>query len=114
MAGPELRLDPRFTQDSRAPGESARLLTKVSGLDVMTDMLILQSSVAYLSTFYCRADLGKRVAIFFSATSLAGAFSGLLAAALVQMEGLGGKRGWAWIFIMCVSCMPHTHRVLPQ
>jgi hypothetical protein len=44
--------------------------------------------------------MGKRVAIFFSATSLAGAFSGLLAAAIVNMDGVGGKRGWAWIFIM--------------
>lgn len=62
-----------------------------------------QSSITYLSTFYCRADLGKRVAFFFSATSLAGAFSGLLAAALLNMEGLGGKRGWQWIFIMYVA-----------
>jgi MFS family permease len=46
--------------------------------------------------------LGKRVAIFFSATSLAGAFSGLLAAAILNMDGKGGKAGWAWIFILYV------------
>ncbi|RSH90376.1 hypothetical protein EHS25_000981 [Saitozyma podzolica] len=65
-----------------------------------TEGAILPSSITYLSTFYCRSDLGKRVAFFFSATSLAGAFSGLLAAALLNMEGLGGKRGWQWIFII--------------
>lgn len=31
---------------------------------------------------------------------LSGAFSGLLATAIVHMEGIGGKRGWAWIFIL--------------
>lgn len=61
---------------------------------------ILPCCMTYLSSFYTRTRLGKRTAFFFSATSLAGAFSGLLAAAILNMEGLGGKRGWAWIFIM--------------
>ncbi|KAL7422803.1 hypothetical protein Q5752_002099 [Cryptotrichosporon argae] len=61
---------------------------------------ILPGSIAYLSTFYRRRDLGKRVAFFYSATSLAGAFSGLLAAAIIHMDGKGGKKGWQWIFIL--------------
>ncbi|THU80545.1 MFS general substrate transporter [Dendrothele bispora CBS 962.96] len=56
--------------------------------------------VLYLSGFYTRKELSLRVAIFFSAASLAGAFSGLLAAAIVLMDGLRGKAGWAWIFIL--------------
>ncbi len=36
----------------------------------------------------------------FSATSLASAFSGLLAAAIIHMEGVGGRHGWAWVFIL--------------
>ena len=52
--------------------------------------------------FYSRSEMGKRVALFFSATSLAGAFSGLLAAAILNMDGKGGKAGWAWIFILYV------------
>ena len=36
---------------------------------------ILPGSITYLSTFYTRADMGKRIAFYFSATSLAGAFS---------------------------------------
>jgi len=59
-----------------------------------TEGAILPSLVTVLSTFYPRQQLGKRLAILFCATSLAGAFSGLLAAALVLMEGLGGRRGW--------------------
>ena len=41
-----------------------------------------------------------RVAMFFSAASLAGAFSGLLAAAILKMDGIQGKPGWAWIFLL--------------
>ena len=31
---------------------------------------------------------------------MAGSFGGLLAAAIAQMDGVGGKTGWAWIFIL--------------
>lgn len=54
----------------------------------------------YLSAWYKRRELGVRAAIFFSAAALAGSFGGLLAAAIALMDGIGGKRGWAWIFIL--------------
>ncbi|KAK5077705.1 hypothetical protein LTR24_009404 [Lithohypha guttulata] len=54
----------------------------------------------YLSCWYKRSELGIRAAIFFSAAALAGSFGGLLAAAIAQMDGVGGKPGWAWIFII--------------
>jgi len=54
----------------------------------------------YLSCWYKRSELGIRAATFFSAAALAGSFGGLLAAAIAQMEGVGGKPGWAWIFII--------------
>lgn len=56
--------------------------------------------VLYLSTFYTRRELQLRIALFFSAASLSGAFSGLLAYGLIRMDGVGGKPGWAWIFIV--------------
>ncbi|KAF5377027.1 hypothetical protein D9757_007751 [Collybiopsis confluens] len=56
--------------------------------------------VLYLSTFYTRKELATRVAVFFSTASLSGAFSGLLAAAIVKMNGIGGRPGWAYIFIL--------------
>lgn len=40
------------------------------------------------------------VSIFFSAASLSGAFSGLLAFGIVNLDGVGNKAGWAWIFIL--------------
>lgn len=75
--------------------------------------------VLYLSGFYKRSELNLRysaifhmeniywrgisIALFFSAASLSGAFSGLLAAAIENLDGVGGKPGWAWIFIL-VCC----------
>ncbi|KAJ0420970.1 major facilitator superfamily domain-containing protein [Aspergillus carlsbadensis] len=56
--------------------------------------------VLYLSGFYRRHELQVRIALFFSAASLSGAFSGLLAAAIQQMDGIRGLRGWQWIFIL--------------
>jgi hypothetical protein len=41
-----------------------------------------------------------RIATFFASASLANAFSGLLAAAIDQLDRMGGKPGWAWIFIL--------------
>ncbi|KAF8185966.1 MFS general substrate transporter [Pholiota molesta] len=56
--------------------------------------------VLYLSGFYTRKELSLRIALFFSSASLSGAFSGLLAAAIENMHGVGGRPGWAWIFIL--------------
>ena len=54
----------------------------------------------YLSCWYRRDEFGIRAAIFFSAAAVSGSFGGLLAAAIGKMGGIGGKEGWAWIFIL--------------
>ncbi|KAL5495356.1 hypothetical protein ACEPAI_819 [Sanghuangporus weigelae] len=54
----------------------------------------------YLSCWYKRSELGTRVAFFFTSATVAGAFGGLLAAAIAEMDGIGGKKGWEWIFII--------------
>lgn len=56
--------------------------------------------VLYLSGFYRRHELQMRIGLFFSAAAMSGAFSGLLAAAIVQMDGISGLAGWRWIFIL--------------
>ncbi|KAM0807775.1 putative Major facilitator superfamily domain-containing protein [Seiridium cardinale] len=38
--------------------------------------------------------------MFFSAASIAGAFSGLLAFGISKMDGVGNLEGWRWIFIL--------------
>jgi len=40
------------------------------------------------------------MALFFSAATLAGAFGGILARGIAEMNGVGGKSAWAWIFIL--------------
>ncbi|KAJ7492005.1 MFS general substrate transporter [Mycena latifolia] len=61
----------------------------------------LYPGMAYhLSCWYKRSELGIRTALFTSATTLSGAFGGLLAAAISNMDGVGGKPAWAWIFIL--------------
>ncbi|KAJ5820462.1 hypothetical protein N7474_006053 [Penicillium riverlandense] len=54
----------------------------------------------FLSCWYKRSEFGVRMALFFSAAALAGSFGGLLAAAISKMDGVGGRAGWAWIFIL--------------
>jgi sugar phosphate permease len=54
----------------------------------------------YLSCWYKRSEFGIRAAIFFSAAAVAGSFGGLLAWAIERMEGIGGRHGWSWIFII--------------
>ncbi|TFK69373.1 MFS general substrate transporter [Pluteus cervinus] len=54
----------------------------------------------YCSTFYPRNMLNTRITLFFSAASISGAFSGLLAYGIINMDGVGHKPGWAWIFIL--------------
>lgn len=54
----------------------------------------------YITRFYRREECGIRMATFFSAATLAGAFGGVLARGIAEMDGVGGKPAWAWIFIL--------------
>ncbi|EAS30499.1 MFS transporter [Coccidioides immitis RS] len=53
-----------------------------------------------MGMWYKRSEAQKRFSFFFSSTTLAGAFGGLLASAIGKMDGLSGYRGWRWIFIL--------------
>jgi len=54
----------------------------------------------YLTMWYRRNEQAFRIALFFSAATVAGAFGGLLAAALAKLNGKGGMHGWQWIFLV--------------
>ncbi|KAF5359888.1 hypothetical protein D9756_002947 [Leucocoprinus leucothites] len=78
--------------------------------------------ILYMSTLYPRHKLQFRMGSFYSAgklildmiksvsthsisvahhqVSMSGAFGGLLAAAILKMDGVGGIAGWRWIFIL--------------
>ncbi|EGX52380.1 hypothetical protein AOL_s00043g169 [Orbilia oligospora ATCC 24927] len=53
-----------------------------------------------LACWYKRTEAQKRYSFFFSSTTLAGAFGGLLAAAIGKMDGVRGYRAWRWVFIL--------------
>ena len=66
----------------------------------MTEGGLFPGVVFYLSMWYKRKEQHYRVALFFSAAALAGAFGGILAYGIGFMSGVGGLNGWRWIFIL--------------
>ncbi|KAI0056572.1 MFS general substrate transporter [Artomyces pyxidatus] len=65
-----------------------------------TEAGLFPGVIYVFSVYYRRRERHWRVAIFFGGAALAGAFGGILAYAIGKMEGVGGKRGWQWIFIL--------------
>lgn len=55
----------------------------------------------YLSSWYKRHELARRFAIYYTATAVSGAFSGLLAGVITQhLHNARGIEGWRWLFII--------------
>ncbi|KAL1969005.1 hypothetical protein VTN77DRAFT_839 [Rasamsonia byssochlamydoides] len=53
-----------------------------------------------MGMWYKRSEAQKRFSFFFSSTTLAGAFGGLLASGIGKMDGIRGYHGWRWVFII--------------
>jgi MFS family permease len=66
----------------------------------LTESGFFPASMYLLTTWYCRFELQTRLAVFYSAASMASVFSGLLAFAIQKMDGVAGLEGWRWIFIL--------------
>ncbi|KAI1335590.1 major facilitator superfamily domain-containing protein [Xylariaceae sp. FL0016] len=60
----------------------------------LTEAGLYPGCAYYLTMWYCRHEIQLRQAMFFSAASIAGAFSGLLAYAIAKMDGVGNLEGW--------------------
>ena len=63
--------------------------------------------IYYLTTFYRRGELARRLAIFYAASNIANAFSGLLAYGVFQIKsdafykGVPGRlQNWRYLFII--------------
>jgi MFS family permease len=55
----------------------------------------------YLSSWYKRYELARRYAIYYTATAVSGAFSGLLAGVITgHLDGARGLQGWQWLFLI--------------
>ncbi|CAG8106781.1 unnamed protein product [Penicillium salamii] len=75
----------------------------MAGLRIILGALeagLYPGSVYLLSTWYPRYELQKRNATFYLIGSMASGFGGILAYGLMQMDGLAGRAGWRWIFII--------------
>lgn len=90
------------------------------------DLSVFPGAIYYLSAWYTKQELGKRLAGLYIAQQVGNAFGGLLAAAILQLDGAHGIRGWEWLFIIegsatvgigaiCACLMPefpHNSRML--
>ncbi|KAL5342017.1 major facilitator superfamily domain-containing protein [Aspergillus crustosus] len=76
-------------------------------------------AVWLITQWYLPQETQSRIGVFYTASALAGAFSGLLAFGLAKMDGVGGYAGWRWIFIIegvatvllaafCYFCLPDS------
>ena len=75
----------------------------LAGLRVILGILeagFFPGAVYLVSTWYVRFEVQKRFAVFYFIGSCASAFAGILAFGLMQMNGIAGKAGWRWIFII--------------
>lgn len=61
---------------------------------------VFPASLYLIAMWYKREEVQKRYSLFFSSSTLAGGFGGLLASAIGKMDGVGGYGGWRWIFIL--------------
>lgn len=73
----------------------------------------------FLSKWYNSKELAFRTTILYSGSLLSGAFSGLIAAGIVDnMDGVRGLRSWRWLFIIegaiTVAIVPIAYFILPD
>lgn len=58
-----------------------------------------------ISMFYTKKEMATRMAILYTGNMLASSFSGLIAAAVFQLDGRHNLAGWQWLFV-CI-CIVH-------
>ncbi|CAK7227219.1 hypothetical protein SCUCBS95973_006468 [Sporothrix curviconia] len=62
--------------------------------------------IYYQTMFYRRGELARRLAIFYAASNIAGAFGGLLAFGVFRIDGgvFGAEDRWRYLFLIEGSC----------
>ncbi len=56
--------------------------------------------ILYLTYWFPAAQRARAVAWFMTATAIAGVIGGPISGALLELHGLGGLRGWQWLFLL--------------
>ncbi|EPE04637.1 mfs transporter [Ophiostoma piceae UAMH 11346] len=94
----------------------------------VTEAVFFPGVIYYLSAWYTKQEIGKRLAALFMFQMLGSAFGGFLAAACLTLDGHHGIAGWRWLFIVEGACTvgcglifslimpeyPHNARLLSQ
>ncbi|ORY24483.1 major facilitator superfamily transporter [Naematelia encephala] len=75
-------------------------LTAVRALIGITEGGFWPGIMFTVGQWYPRREAAYRASIMFSAAGASGAFGGLLARLLEKMDGVAGREGWRWIFII--------------
>lgn len=66
----------------------------------MSESAFFPLVIYYQTTFYRRGELARRLAIFYAASNIANAFSGLLAFGVFQIKSTLVDHPWRWLFIV--------------
>lgn len=66
----------------------------------LEQILTVLGAALLLAEYYTRKQASLRYAMFFTFGLLGPCFSGLLAYGIREMNGVQGKEGWRWIFIL--------------
>ncbi|KAK2816768.1 hypothetical protein FQN49_008003 [Arthroderma sp. PD_2] len=69
----------------------------------MSESAFFPLVIYYLTTFYRRGELARRLAIFYAASNIANAFSGLLAFGVFQIPS-SKLEGWRYLFLIEGAC----------
>ncbi|KAJ3014197.1 UNVERIFIED_CONTAM: hypothetical protein HDU68_000387 [Siphonaria sp. JEL0065] len=65
----------------------------------LTEGGVIPATLVYLGGFY-KNELSTRLSWFWGVQAVASAISGMMAAALLLLEGTNGLQGWRWLFIV--------------
>ncbi|KZP33143.1 MFS general substrate transporter [Athelia psychrophila] len=66
----------------------------------ITEGGVIPATLVYLGAFYKSTELATRLAFFWGVQSISSAISGLMAAGLLRLAGVGGLEGWKWLFLV--------------
>lgn len=62
--------------------------------------MFFPGAIYLLSAWYTKNELGRRLGGLYIAQQVGNAFGGLLAAAVLRLDGAHGIRGLRWLFIV--------------
>ncbi|KAI2627277.1 MFS general substrate transporter [Hypomontagnella submonticulosa] len=66
----------------------------------MFEGFLMPSLTLMLANWYKREEIGLRISYLFIASAISSAFSGLIAYAILFMDGAAGYPGWRWLYII--------------